>query len=50
MDSNKKWSSPAECFLHLFVGCFFFLNPEQTVHRSDVAEKKGYKLPFSGLE
>lgn len=29
---------------------FFFFNSEQTVHRSDVAEKKGYKLPFPGLE
>lgn len=38
------------CFVLVGVGLGFFFNPEQIMHRSDAAIKKGHKLPFSGSE
>lgn len=54
MDSNAQWRSAAAGFLLLLCACWvglgFFFNPEQIMHRSDAAIKKGHKLAFSGPE
>lgn len=38
------------CFVLVGLVWVFFFYPEQIMHRSDAAIKKGHKLPFSGPE
>lgn len=45
---GSRLSPFALCLLGWFG--FFFFYPEQIMHRSDAAIKKGHKLAFSGPE